>query len=179
MPPKAPEIEQASTSNIEAYRHYQLGVDYGRRFLTTDSIRELEEAVRLDPQFALAYLRLSDQYSLEGDAKRASEVAVRVEQLQSHLPRYEQLSLQVLKTERSQDREAQVAALQALLAEFPRSTFDRGIWGEFLFDVGQPEQALEVLRQGLALDPKSEGPAQLPILCIGQIGRCQWRVGSE
>ena len=80
-----------------------------------------------------------------------------MEQLQSHLPRYEQLSLQVLKTERSQDREAQVAALQALLAEFPRSTFDRGIWGEFLFDVGQPEQALEVLRQGLALDPKSEG----------------------
>ena len=54
VPQKAPEIEQASTSNVEAYRHYQLGIDYGRRFLTTDAIRELEEAVRLDPQFALA-----------------------------------------------------------------------------------------------------------------------------
>ncbi len=50
----APTIEQASTSNIEAYRHYQLGVDYRRRFLIAYAIRELEEAVRLDPQFALA-----------------------------------------------------------------------------------------------------------------------------
>ena len=54
QPQKTPEIEQASTSNVEAYRHYQLGIDYGRRFLTADAVRELEEAVRLDPQFALA-----------------------------------------------------------------------------------------------------------------------------
>jgi serine/threonine protein kinase/TolB-like protein len=78
VPQKAPEIEQASTSNVEAYRHYQLGVDYGRRFLTTDAIRELEEAVRLDPQFALAYLRLTDQYNLEGDVGRGTETAVKV-----------------------------------------------------------------------------------------------------
>src|SRR5258708_3765476 len=45
LPQKAPEIEQASTSNVEAYRHYQLGVDYARRFLEADSIRELGEAV--------------------------------------------------------------------------------------------------------------------------------------
>jgi eukaryotic-like serine/threonine-protein kinase len=156
QPQKAPEIEQASTSNIEAYRHYQLGVDYARRFLTEDAIRELEEAVRLDPQFALAYLQLSSQYLFEGDVKRASELARKVEQLQSHLPRYEQLFLQTFKAARSQDQEAQVAALQTLLAEFPRSTFDRGILGETLSDLGKPEQALEVLRQGLALDPKSE-----------------------
>ena len=63
LPQKAPEIEQASTSNVEAYRHYQLGIDYCRRFLTSDGIRELEEAVRLDPQFALAYMRLADAVS--------------------------------------------------------------------------------------------------------------------
>jgi tRNA A-37 threonylcarbamoyl transferase component Bud32 len=31
LPQTAPAIDQASTSNIEAYRHYQLGVDYVRR----------------------------------------------------------------------------------------------------------------------------------------------------
>ena len=75
VPQKAPEIEQASTSNVEAYRHYQMGIDYGRRFLTSDAIREFEEAVRLDPQFALAELRLSDQYRLEGDLRRSNELA--------------------------------------------------------------------------------------------------------
>src|SRR5208283_2768062 len=38
LPQKTPEIEEASTSNVEAYRHYQLGIDYGRRFLTTDAV---------------------------------------------------------------------------------------------------------------------------------------------
>src|SRR5579872_4310662 len=124
LPQKTPEIEQASTSNVEAYRHYQLGIDYGRRFLTSDAIRELEEAVRLDPQFALAYLRLSEQYFLAGDLRRGREVAAKVEQLQSHLPRYEQLSLQAVKASWSQDLEAQTAARQAVVSEFPRSTMD-------------------------------------------------------
>jgi serine/threonine protein kinase/TolA-binding protein len=156
VPQKAPEIEQASTSNVEAYRHYQLGVDYGRRFLTTDAIRELEEAVRLDPQFGLAYLRLSDQYYLEGDVRRGTETAVKVEQLQSRLPRYDQLSLQVVKASRSQDPEAELAARESIVSEFPRATEDRGILGEFLSTLGKQDQANQLFQQGLALDPKNE-----------------------
>ena len=156
VPQKAPEIEQASTSNVEAYRHYQLGIDYGRRFLTTDAIRELEEAVRLDPQFGLAYLRLSDQYSLEGDVRRGTETAVKVEQLQSRLPRYDQLSLQVLKAARSQDPEAELAARESIVSEFPRATEDRGILGEFLSSLGKQDEANQLIQQGLALDPKNE-----------------------
>jgi serine/threonine protein kinase/tetratricopeptide (TPR) repeat protein len=156
LPQKAPEIEQASTSSVEAYRHYQLGVDYARRFLTTDAIRELEEAVRLDPQFALAALRLSDQYRLQGDLRRASELLIQVSQNQSRLPRYEQLTLQALKARRSQDPEAEVAARQQLVSEFPRSTMDRGILVTVLGGLGKADQAREVLQQGLVLDPKSE-----------------------
>jgi len=156
QPQKAPEIEQASTSNVEAYRHYQLGVDYGRRFLTADSIRELEEAVRLDPQFALAALRLADQYRLQGDLRRSDELGIKVSQLQSRLPRYEQLSLQVLKASRSRDPEAGLAARQALVSEFPRSSMDRGIMAVILAAFGKGEQSLELLKQGLALDPKNE-----------------------
>jgi serine/threonine protein kinase/tetratricopeptide (TPR) repeat protein len=157
LPQKAPEIEQASTSNVEAYRHYQLGIEYGRRFLTPDAVRELEEAVRLDPQFALAYMRLADQYRLEGDLRRGRELAIKVDQLQSRLPRYEQLSLQVIKAARSQDPEAELAARQALVSEFPRrESFDQGILAVVLSDFGKHEQAAEVFQQGLAADPKNE-----------------------
>jgi TolB-like protein/Flp pilus assembly protein TadD len=156
VPQKAPEIEQASTSNVEAYRHYQMGVDYGRRFLTSDAIREFEEAVRLDPQFALAELRLSDQYRLEGDLRRSNELAIKVSENQSRLPRYEQLALQALKARRSGDPEADVAAREQLVSEFPRQTFDRGILVAMLGGVGKKEQAQQVMQQGLALDPKNE-----------------------
>jgi eukaryotic-like serine/threonine-protein kinase len=156
LPQKAPEIEQASTSNVEAYRHYQLGIDFGRRFLTADAIRELEEAVRLDPQFALAYMRLSEQYFLQGDLRRANELAVKVDQLQSRLPRYEQLSLQVLKAERSRNLEAEVAVRQQLVSEFPREARDRGGLAAGQSFLGKRDQALELLQQGLVLDPKNE-----------------------
>ena len=156
QPQKAPEIEQASTSNVEAYRHYQLGIDYGRRFLTADAVRELEEAVRLDPQFALAALRLSDQYRLQGDLRRSNELAIKVSQNQSRLPRYEQLTLQVLKARRSEDPEAGLAALEQLVSEFPRQSFDRGILASMLGGLGKQEQAQQLMQQGLALDPKNE-----------------------
>ena len=156
QPQKGPEIEQASTSNVEAYRHYELGIDYARRYLVRDSIRELEEAVRLDPQFALAYLRLADEYRQMGDLKRSRELAVKVDQLQSRLPRYEQLSLQVLKVSRSQDLEADVALRQQLVSEFPRATIDRGILSAILFVLGKQGQAVDLLQKGLALDSKNE-----------------------
>jgi serine/threonine protein kinase len=156
LPQKAPEIEQASTSNLEAYRHYQLGVDYARRYLTADAIRELEEAVRLDPQFAVACLRLADQYRLQGDLRRGNELQLKVDQLQSRLPRYEQLTLQVAKARRSQDPEAELAARQELVSEFPRSTMDRGLLGTILSGSSKQEQSVELFKEGLALDPKSE-----------------------
>jgi serine/threonine protein kinase/tetratricopeptide (TPR) repeat protein len=156
LPQKAPEIEQASTSNVEAYRHYQLGVDFGLRFLTTDAIRELEEAVRLDPQFALAYMRLAEQYGLEGDVRHSNELALKVYQLQERLPRYEQLSIQVLKAERSRDEEAAARARQELLSAYPRDTRNRGVLGVEVSDQGKRDEAFELFRQGLALDPKNE-----------------------
>jgi serine/threonine protein kinase/TolB-like protein len=156
VPQKAPEIEQASTSNVEAYRHYQLGIDYGRRYLTSDAVRELEEAVSLDPEFALAELRLADQYRLLGDLRRSNELAIKVSQNQSRLPRFEQLVLHVLKARRSEDPEAELAAYQQLVSEFPRQSLDRGILAGMLGGSGKQEQALKLLQQGLALDPKNE-----------------------
>jgi serine/threonine protein kinase/TolB-like protein len=156
VPQKAPEIEQASTSNVEAYRHYQLGIDYGRRYLTSDAVRELQEAVSLDPEFALAELRLADQYRLLGDLRRSNELAIKVSQNQSRLPRFEQLVLHVLKARRSEDPEAELAAYQQLVSEFPRQSLDRGILAGMLGGSGKQEQALKLLQQGLALDPKNE-----------------------
>ena len=49
MATNAPSIEEAATSNLEAYRHYQLGVDLAHRFLIAEAVHEMEEAVRLDP----------------------------------------------------------------------------------------------------------------------------------
>ncbi len=156
LPGKAPEIEQAATSNIEAYRHYQMGVDYGRRFLVADAVRELKEALRLDPQFALAYMSLAAQYSFEGDLRQANEIQKTLDGMQSRLPRYEQLLYQSRKAALSIDSEAVMASLQQLLAEFPRDSESRALLAQALMGSDQIPESLRVLRAGLELDPKSE-----------------------
>ena len=126
LPAKPPEIEQAATSNVEAYRHYQMGVDYGRRFLVADAIRELKEAVGLDPQFALAYMSLASQYEFEGDLRQADEIQKKLDGMQSRLPRYEQMVYQSRKARQSGDPEALISSLQKLVAEFPHDSENRG-----------------------------------------------------
>jgi len=156
VPAKAPAIEQALTSNVEALRHYQLGVDYRNRYLTAESIRELEEAVRLDPQFASAYLVLSFDYGFQGDLRKADEITRRIKELQSRLPRREQLLFQVNQARRSRDLEALIHALESVIAEFPRESDSRATLGVVLQDVNQAERAVSVLREGLTYDPKDE-----------------------
>ena len=152
----APSVEQSLTSNVEAYRHYQLGVQYQQRYLNRDAIREFTDAVRLDPQFALAYLHLSGNYAFIGDLRKADEVSQQVEKLQSRLPRHEQLLFQASQKIRARDLEGRVRALEAIVAEFPRDTQSRARLGVNLHLVGQNERAVKVLRDGLALDPKDE-----------------------
>ena len=153
---KAPAIEQALTSNVEALRHYQLGHDYETRYLTAESIRELEEAVRLDPQFASAYLLLSFDYGFQGDLRKAEEVSRKIEQLQSRLPRREQLLFQVNQARRARDLEALIHAEEAVIAEFPRESESRATLAVVLQGMNQTDRAISVLRDGLAIDSKDE-----------------------
>ena len=170
LPQKTPEIEQASTSNIEAYHHYELGVDFGRRFFTTDAIRELEEATRLDPQFALAYMVLADQYRFLGDLQHSHEVSAKLDPLQSRLPRYEQLFFQIIKADRSEDLEAQVRARQDMVSQYPHDSLNRGVGALFMWALGQQDQALDMIRQGLALDPKNEDLLNFQSYVLASIG---------
>ncbi len=167
--PKAPAIEQAMTSNVEAYRHYQLGLDYERRFMTADAIRELEEAARLDPQFASAYLSLAFNYRFQGDLRKADEVDRKIEPLQSRLPRHEQLLFQLNQARRGRDTEGVIRTLESIIAEFPRDASSRASLGVLLQRVDQDERAVKILQEGLAFDPKEE--SLLNILGYAQAAR--------
>jgi len=64
--------------------------------------------------------------------------------------------LRAINAIRSRDIDAQIAARQQLIAEFPRDSFNRGLLANQISSTGKPDQALEIFQQGLALDPKNE-----------------------
>ncbi|ABF42980.1 serine/threonine protein kinase with TPR repeats [Candidatus Koribacter versatilis Ellin345] len=155
-PEKGPAIEEASTSNVEAYKHYQQGVDASTRYLYADAIREFEAAVKLDPNFALAYMALADEYNQVGDTEKRFESFQKAQALRARLPRYEQLRLGVAEADRAGDPLGLIQAQEALVAEFPRDGFTRGVLASQLNNAGEPEKALTYIEEGLKLNPKEE-----------------------
>ena len=170
VPQQSPEIEQATTSNVEAFRHYQLGVDLANQFLTIEAIRELNEAVRLDPQFAMAMMQLVQQYALSGDFKSAHDMTEKALGLQAHLPRYEKLRLDLLNGNQARDPDMVLAARRAIAEEFPKDTASLGVYGHILALNGQQEEGEAILRQGLAANPKDENLLNFQCYALAELG---------
>jgi tetratricopeptide (TPR) repeat protein len=152
----APTIEEAATSNLEAFRHYQLGVDFARRFLIAEAVQEMEEAVRLDPQFALAYLRLTGGYNFMGDLRKSQELWPKIDQLQSRLPRKELLEYQAGKAVQSGNLAGGRQILESLLKEFPRDDNARMQLAQSFYNVGQIDSCIALLKEGLGLDSRND-----------------------
>jgi tetratricopeptide (TPR) repeat protein len=166
LPAKPPAIEDVSTANIEAYRHYQLGHEYQRRFAYREAIRELAEAVRLDPQFAQAYLYLAWSYGDVQDQRNAEQARRKVERMQARLPRREMLWYQMQRARAGGDWEGWRQAAEMLVTESPRDSDARANLTYALGHLGEYGRAISVARDGLALDPRDE--LMLNQLCYEQ-----------
>jgi cytochrome c-type biogenesis protein CcmH/NrfG len=57
--------------------HFSLGKAYLERRAYADAVRSLEEAVRLDPDYAAAMVSLGDAFAGAGDRQKAREVLER------------------------------------------------------------------------------------------------------
>ncbi len=156
MAMNAPSIEEAATSNLEAYRHYQLGLDFHRRYLFAEAVQEFEKAVRLDPQFALAYFYLSRAYAMQGDLRKSQDLWPKIEQLQSRLSRKDRLEFQADQAFRAGDLMGDRQILESLLKEFPRQDGARAHLSQLLLYAGEVDRAVSVLQDGLQLDPRND-----------------------
>jgi eukaryotic-like serine/threonine-protein kinase len=149
---RAPSLQEATTTNLEAYRHYQQGRDLWRRMLLQEAKLEYEDALRLDPQFALAVLELVRTCQMLGQHRQADALRNQLETMQSRLPRKEQLELKVQQAGREGDA-AGIRAREALLAEYPRQAGQRVGLSLMLGRRNQAERALALLQEGERLDP--------------------------
>jgi len=165
-----PSIEGAATSNLEAYKHYQPGLDFERRAFYEEAVREFEEAVRLDPQFALGYWHLSGDHEILGDLRKSQELWPKIQQLQARLPRKYLLEFRAHEAFRSGDDAGGTRILESLLKEFPRDEEARGTLEEELRQAGEAGRAVSVLQEGLQLDPRDDTLLNGLIYAQGQTG---------
>ena len=66
-------LEEVTTSNLEALKAYSLGFRARSEGRVAEAVSLYEEAVRLDPEFSMAWLRLAFQRYVAQDARGTRE----------------------------------------------------------------------------------------------------------
>lgn len=168
------------TENSEAYRLCLNGRWYADR-LTRDglmqSVRSLERAVEIDPDYALAYSGLSHQFIQCADLTLPSSIALDLSE-KNALRALDldpantdaRVSLGVVRWYRDRDREGSIEEFEQALATEPRNAYAHNFFGWILVLMGDVERGLAEVEHALDLDPHSPANAmyRVPSLYVAR-----------
>lgn len=151
-------LEQATTPSLEALQAYSRG----RRALiengdSASAASLFQQAIRIDPNFAMAYLSLGLSYINAVDASFAENVR-KAYALRERVSEWERLAIEsryynsvtgdLLKARQTTQLWAQT---------YPRDAVPVSVLGEIDFKLGQCDDALAERREAVRLDPESRG----------------------
>jgi serine/threonine protein kinase/tetratricopeptide (TPR) repeat protein len=147
-------LSEATTSSLEALRAYSLGERANREKGPAAALPYHQRAIELDPNFAMGYRRVGDDYFSLSEVGRASDYFTKAFQLREHASEREKLTItsdyysgvtgELDKAEKT---------YQEWIANYPRDDVAYGDLGFLYAAQGQPEKAVETGRQTLRLAP--------------------------
>ena len=149
-------LEQATTSSLEALQAYSLAVKASNERGNAAALPYDQRAIQLDPNFALGYNAVGDDYYNLGELGRASEYYTKAFELREHVSEREKLSIAAdyyRNVTGELDKAAQT--YQEAIESYPRRAGAYGNLGNAYSQQGQYEKAAEITRQALRLAPDS------------------------
>ncbi|MGI8582891.1 MAG: tetratricopeptide repeat protein [Chitinophagaceae bacterium] len=163
---KTEHIIKAPTENLDAYNLYLKGRYHWNKSNPEDTVKAIknfEEAIRIDPQFALPYCALSFCYSFMGSAglmppaeayPKSKDYTLKAIELDpDNAESY--LSLATIKFFHNWDFEGAEISLNKALSLCLNSSLINQVHGWFLIARGDFNKAIEKMQQALVLDPLS------------------------
>src|SRR6201981_2645155 len=147
-------LAEAPTTALEALKAYSLGRKARNEKGYAAALPYHQRAIQLDPNFAMGYLAVGDDYSSLGELGRASEYFTKAFQLREHASEREKLAIaadyySIVTGEL--DKAAQT--YQEEIESYPRRAAAYGNLGLVYEAQGQYDKATEVTRQALRLAP--------------------------
>ena len=149
-------VEQATTPSLEALHAYSLGVK--TKDVTGDeaAVPLFEEAIRLDPNFAMAYALLGTSYSNLGERKRGAELLEKAYRLREHVSEPEEFFIDAYYHDLVLgDLPKSMQLYESWTQAYPRDVRPVGNLGLLYGYIGQHEKALDQAREALRLQPGS------------------------
>jgi eukaryotic-like serine/threonine-protein kinase len=147
-------LEQATTSSLEALQAFSLGVKALNEKGAAAALPYHQRAIQLDPNFAIGYRTVGNDYSSLGELGRASEYYTKAFQLREHASEREKLVIAAeyyAGVTGELDKAAQT--YQEEIESYPRVGGAYVNLGIVYSEQGQYEKAVEVTRQALRLAP--------------------------
>ncbi len=152
-PEKPADISNAMTGNLEAYRNYSLAVDEAQAFHNKEAIALLEKAVALDPQFAMAYARIGYTYAVAWNfPEKAKPFLEKAFALSDRLTGKDRLQINAWYSIANLDYPNAVGFYRQIIAQYPLETESYLRLGNLLSGEEKNDEAIAVLKQGLAID---------------------------
>jgi serine/threonine protein kinase/tetratricopeptide (TPR) repeat protein len=152
-------LSEATTSSLEALNAYSLGTKADNQKGAPAALLYYQHAIELDPNFAMAYLSVGNDYADLSEVGRASEYYTKAFELRQHASEREKLVIAAIYYENvtgELDKAAQT--YEEDIGTYPRSFSAYSNLGTVYAARGQYERAVEVTRQGLRLAPDRVNP---------------------
>jgi eukaryotic-like serine/threonine-protein kinase len=156
-------LPQATTPSLEALQAYSLGQKAGvEKNDSAAAVHLFQQAIRLDPNFAMAYVHLGACYTNLGETSLAYASTKKAYELRDRVSEREKLNIEgryYVDVRRNLEKVRQVYELLAQL--YPRDWAPHNMLGHYYVGQGQYEKVLEQWREALRLDVNGMSYANL------------------
>ncbi len=160
-------LEQATTSSLEALKAFSLGEKEASSSGFAAALPYHQRAIQLDPNFAMGYWAVGNDYYSLGELGRASDYYTKAFQLREHASEREKLQVTAdyySSVTGELDKAAQT--YQEEIESYPRRVEAYNNLGAVYSSQGQYEKATEVTRQAVLLAPDT-----CPLCALSHLGR--------
>ena len=139
-----------TTSSAQARTSFEKSMREFEEYRIPESLQDLRAAAKADPNFAQAFILIS---RMSQDPAEQASTRKRAEQLAVKVTPSEQLLIRWLADAQQNNYLPAIAAMNDLLARYPRDQRLAYLAGDWLMQQFRYEQAVAVLERALALNP--------------------------
>lgn len=173
-------IARTMTNSLEAYRYYSLALENAQGLDNTAAVELLKKAIALDTEFAMAYARIGYAYGITwGQEVKARPYLEKAFQLPNRLSDKDKLHLTAWYAITNLDWAGAIQTTREITANYPLEVEAYSQLGRLLHGEAQYDEAIEVLKSGLAVDPQAKDLHNALGLVYSEMGRHNEAIASH
>ena len=149
-------IEQGTTSSLEAFKAFSLGVEQQLKGRYLEAIPFLKRATEIDPNFALAYARMASMYYNSRQYDLAAAASQKAFELRDRVSERERLYISAGYYDNvTGESEKYLETLELWKHTYPRDASPHNNLAVKYNELGRFDKAIEAAREAIRLNPSS------------------------